>query len=396
MLMNYWYAVEHASKITPGKPHAIKALGEDLVIWRKQNGDIVAQSDLCVHRGALLSGGELIDDCLVCPYHGWEFDDQGKCQKIPANLDGVRIPRKAQIDTYPAEEKYGFIWVFLGDLTEDERPPLPALPLDDAKEARLEGYKATESEWHWEANYERVIENAIDIAHAPFVHRNTFGNPEKPQVEEYSVDNDGQSAFAVVELDPPPARGLWGRIRGKDRPKVWSKTGLFFPNVTMLNIRLPMGEFKLFTAAVPINENYTISKFINVRNFFTGNWADRDSIKRTLNIFEEDAPQVLGQRPELVPFDLQAELHVKSDALQLAYRRWRQQGYDNGWGIETHRFMTHKEMKTVIPSPARRENPELKNAWVMKEAPLKPPRTNGKTPLTMDETSIIAAHGDEA
>ena len=97
MLMNYWYAVEHASKITPGKPHAIKALGEDLVIWRKQNGDIVAQSDLCVHRGALLSGGELIDDCLVCPYHGWEFNDQGKCQKIPANLDGVRIPRKAQI-----------------------------------------------------------------------------------------------------------------------------------------------------------------------------------------------------------------------------------------------------------------------------------------------------------
>ena len=86
MLMNYWYAVEHASKITPGKPHAIKALGEDLVIWRKQNGDIVAQSDLCVHRGALLSGGELIDDCLVCPYHGWEFNDQGKCEKIPANL----------------------------------------------------------------------------------------------------------------------------------------------------------------------------------------------------------------------------------------------------------------------------------------------------------------------
>lgn len=383
MLMNYWYAIEHASHVQEGVPFPIRALGEDLVLWRTSDGGMVAQSDLCVHRGAMLSGGEIIDDCLVCPYHGWEYNTAGKCEKIPANMDQTRIPKKAQIDTYPCVEKYGFVWVFLGDLPEDQRPPLPQLPLDDAKGAQLEGWTPTEGRFHWDANYERVIENAIDIAHAPFVHRNTFGNPDKPQVEEYGVDEDGRSAFAVVELDPPPAKGLWGRMRGKERPKVWSKTGLFFPNVTMLNIRLPMGEFMLFTAAVPIDDNHTVSKFINVRNFFTGGWADRDSIKRTLKIFEEDEPQVLGQRPELVPFDLQAELHVKSDALQLAYRRWRQEGHDRGWGIETHRFMTHKEMKTVIPSPARRENPELANAWVMKEAPLRPPKTK-----TMDETTV--------
>jgi hypothetical protein len=106
-----------------------------------------------------------------------------------------------------------------------------------------------------------------------------------------------------------------------------------------------------------------------MRNFFTGSWADRDSRRRTDKIFLEDQPTVEGQRPELVPVDLAAELHVKSDANQLAYRRWRQSCRDRGWALDQHvvgRDGDYHEVR-VIPSPARRDNPDLANAWVLKE-----------------------------
>ncbi len=375
MLKNFWYAVELGSEVGDG-PALVRIGGQDLVLWRRGR-EVVAQSDVCIHRGGPLSGGKVKRGCVECPYHGWQFDDTGACVKIPANHEGVPIPKKARVDTYPCVERYGFIWVFLGDLPADERPPVPELDgLDSAPEARIEGYRAVSGEFRWQANFERVIENAVDISHTPFVHAGSFGNPDEPEIEDYTVDEVHidemlMSARATVDLDPPPASGLWGKLRkqkdGQERPKVNTTTGLFFPNVSMLVVRLPMGEIRIYTAAVPIDEQVTVSKFIMMRNFFTGAWADRDSIKRTLKIFREDQPTVEGQRPELLPFDLSAELHVKSDALQLAYRRWRNDAYERGLGVDQHRLGDTRDSVVVIPSPVRASDPDLENAWVLKE-----------------------------
>ena len=86
--------------------------------------------------------------------------------------------------------------------------------------------------------------------------------------------------------------------------------------------------------------------------------------QRTIKIFLEDQPTVEGQRPELLPFDLSAELHVKSDSIQLAYRRRRQEQIDKGWGLEVLRSEEAMRAAAVIPSPARAGDPELANAWV--------------------------------
>ena len=84
-------------------------------------------------------------------------------------------------------------------------------------------------------------------------------------------------------------------------------------------------------------------------------------------------------RPELVPFDLSGELHVKSDSNQIAYRRLRQQVIERGWSIDAHKIETefaHRQF-TVIPSPARREVPELARAWQIKEVPVQRGKENG-------------------
>ena len=373
MLKNQWYGVELGERVAD-EPVAVRVGGQDLVLWRHPGDGVVAQSDLCVHRGGMLSGGAVVDGCVQCPYHGWTFDTSGTCTRIPANKEGVPIPKKARVDTYPCIERYGFVWVFLGDLPEDERPPLPRLDgLDDVPAPTKEGFTSVAGEFRWEANYERVIENAVDIAHTPFVHAGSFGNPDMPEVPDHEVDevvidDHLMAATATVDLHPPPPSGLWSVLnRGKDRPPVRTTTGLFMPNASMLVVRLPMGEIRIYTIAVPVDDQTTISKFIAFRNFFTGGWADKNSLDRTLKIFREDQATVEGQRPELLPFDLSAELHVKSDALQLAYRRWRQEQYEKGWGVDAYRLGDTREGAVVIPSPVRRSDPDLQNAWVLKE-----------------------------
>ena len=51
-------------------------------------------SDLCIHRGGALSDGEIKGDCIMCPYHGWEYNAEGACVKIPANLPEHRFRKK--------------------------------------------------------------------------------------------------------------------------------------------------------------------------------------------------------------------------------------------------------------------------------------------------------------
>ena len=169
------------------------------MVYRKSDGSVACLSDLCVHRGAALSKGELKGDCLVCPYHGWEYEPNGAVSKIPANPPGRSIPKKARVDSYPTIERYGFLWVFLGDLPEEERPPIPVWPEFE----QTDKYRAVTGEYLWHSNYERIMENGTDIAHAPFVHGGVFGNPEKAEVADHVLEED-----ALVLLrrgDPAPA-----------------------------------------------------------------------------------------------------------------------------------------------------------------------------------------------
>ena len=101
-------------------------LGLDFVLFRLENR-FVCFPDICCHRGGTLSDGKLSGDCLACPYHGWQFNASGQCVHIPALGADARPPKRARVDSYPTAEKYGWVWVFLGDLPESERPPIPDL-----------------------------------------------------------------------------------------------------------------------------------------------------------------------------------------------------------------------------------------------------------------------------
>lgn len=365
MFKNFWWPLEWSTAVKD-KPVRMRALGQDFVIFRTEDGRAQVMSDLCVHRGGALSDGWVENGCLVCPYHGWAYKPEGECVKIPANRAGVSISKKARVDSYPTREKYGFVWAFLGDLPEAERPPFPEIPIfDDPKLKRVTG------EFKWSANYERVVENGADAAHAPFVHAGSFGNRKQPEVPDFEVEQTEWSLRGTVMLKPPPAKGLWGLLYKKERPDVRTTTGIFMPCITILEVNLPLGLMALVDMNIPIDDQTTLTKWTSLRSFFTGNWADKDTVRRVDKIFLQDQPIVEAQRPELVPFDIGAELHVKSDELQIAYRKMRQKAVALGYRIDSHKVqLDNKKMATVIPSPARRESSELANAWVMKEVPV--------------------------
>jgi hypothetical protein len=151
-------------------------------------------------------------------------------------------------------------------------------------------------------------------------------------------------------------------MKNKERPPVKTRTGLFFPNVSLLEVNLSIGQMLIYTAAVPVDEHTTISKFIMLRSFFTGGWADKDSIKRTMKIFLEDKATVESQKPRLVPADINAELHVKSDAVQLAFRRWRVAQTEAGNSLAG---WEPKTKVSLVPSPSRRA--DAAQQWVFGE-----------------------------
>ena len=96
-----------------------------MLLWRSLSG-LRAFRDLCIHRGTALSLGRVEDDTLVCAYHGWRYDAAGQCVKIPAQPD-LPIPTKARARTYPCCERYGLVWVCLGEPTAE----VPAYPEAD-------------------------------------------------------------------------------------------------------------------------------------------------------------------------------------------------------------------------------------------------------------------------
>ncbi len=68
-LRNYWYPVAPSWQVA-NAPIGLTRLGEQLVVWRDQEGRVHALEDRCPHRGARLSLGWNLGDRVACWYHG--------------------------------------------------------------------------------------------------------------------------------------------------------------------------------------------------------------------------------------------------------------------------------------------------------------------------------------
>jgi phenylpropionate dioxygenase-like ring-hydroxylating dioxygenase large terminal subunit len=318
LLLAEWFALGWSSEIARGEKLARHALGRDLVIWRSSGGDLHCWLDLCIHRGAKLSlgvlqkaGAEGAGDCLVCPYHGWQYASSGQCIAIPAQ-PGLTPPAKARAQTFHARERYGVIWVCFGE---------PAKELPDFPIAEESGYRVLlAGPYRFRALGPRLIENLLDVAHLGIVHDGLLGDSARGEIADYEVDMGprGPEAKEIRIWQPNPD----GTGTGAQVSYHYEVQG----PLTAHFIKLPgdsAGDkrFGILAQVMPVDAEFSEMRLVMALNY-GHEIPDADLIAFQDRVTEQDRSIVESQRPEMVPLDLQAELHLRSDRMAIAYRKW--------------------------------------------------------------------------
>ncbi len=244
---NLWYPVLESCEVGR-KPMGVERFGQRFVFWRDADDLPRSHLDRCPHLGASLSQGKICKDRLVCPFHGFEYDVNGQCIHIPANGRGGKIPKGMVLRSFHLREQHGFIWLWWGE-TREAYPEVPFF-------VQLEtGWKHRTDIVEWPVHYTRAIENQLDVAHLPFVHRTTIGAGGRSLVEGPYVEADQQGIRVWVTnirddgSSPRSQKELANAAEGKE-----PGLSFLFPGLWLLNIS---HRLKNLLAFVPINEQKT-------------------------------------------------------------------------------------------------------------------------------------------
>ncbi len=309
VLLNDWHPIARSSDVPEASIHSARLLGEDLVVWR-MHGRVMVWEDLCIHRGTRLSLGHLDGDFLQCAYHGWTYDGSGGCVKMPAHPD-QKPPPKARVKTYRCQEKYGLIWACLGEPSGD---PSTFDEWDDASFRKIAC-----GPYRYRASGTRAVENFLDVAHLPFLHAGILGEKAHAEIADYEVQQDdgGIVARDVRIWQPDPD----GTGVGKEVNYTYK---VLRPLTMYLSKDSTEGRFSIFAAVCPLSEFESVAWFWIAMNYGR-EIPEGDIVALQNEITGQDVPVVESQRPERLPLDLQAELHLRSDRIAVAYRKWMKQ-----------------------------------------------------------------------
>jgi phenylpropionate dioxygenase-like ring-hydroxylating dioxygenase large terminal subunit len=308
-----WHPVAFAGDVGAA-PVSADLLEVPLVLWRDSQGAVHAFSDLCVHRGTALSLGTVEGDEIVCPYHGWRYGTSGQCTAIPQLADPTRVPAKARARRYATQEALGLVWVAL----EEPRFPLPEVPEVEG------GWQFIPcGPYEWECDASRQVENFTDFGHFPFVHPGLLGDPERPVVPNHEVRTEGHVLHYEIVRPEAPNTDDFPVFANEERetPERRSRYELHLPYTIVLRLGWGGDEGMLYLfASQPAAPDRCRGFLLIGRNY---NLDQPASVLQDFEdvIFGQDRRVVESQRPEQVPFDLAAELHLKFDAVAVAYRR---------------------------------------------------------------------------
>lgn len=182
MLKGFWYIATESAKVQVGRPYAAVLCTQPLVLFRDRRGLVHALEDRCPHKGVPLSSARQEGDSLRCPFHGWRFIASGECIEVPA-IGNVAHPSltSACVKIFPAEERDGWVWVYMGNDRCPEPPsPPPSLPVPTDGSPMVSVRRSAEAKVRWDF----AVDSLMDPAHVPFVHNNYFRRREAARKKE--------------------------------------------------------------------------------------------------------------------------------------------------------------------------------------------------------------------
>ncbi|WGS64710.1 aromatic ring-hydroxylating oxygenase subunit alpha [Marinitoga aeolica] len=318
MIKNQWYIILSSEELPKGKLIGITRFGEKLALWRDEKNNISCISDICCHRGASISHGKILanGERVMCPFHGFEYDSNGKVQVIPANGRTTPVPENFKVNSYYTYELANFIWVWYGDGKPDHNPSF----FEDI-DNELTFVEFNEL---WNVHYSRAIENQLDPVHVPFVHYNTIGKGNRTIMDGPILKWENNTMFyyymrSRVE-DGTPAKKPH-ELSQEDVSKVYLE--FKFPNYWENHIA---EKIRVVAAFVPIDEEHT-KIYLRFYNKFTKSRLLNKIIGKFAIPFNK---KVLNQDKEVVETQIpkKSELKMKENLITgdlpiLEYRKKR-------------------------------------------------------------------------
>jgi vanillate O-demethylase monooxygenase subunit len=216
IVRNQWYVAAYGREVSRDL-FSRTICGEPILFWRTESGEVTAMSDRCVHRRFPLSQApsHLVDDTVVCGYHGFTYGADGVCVAVPGQK---RVPRTARLTSYTVVEQDSFVWVWIADPDRPAEPDPATIPrahwLDSPDWDVVNGVE------HIDCNFGLLVDNLLDLSHETYLHGGYIGTPEVAETPiTTEVDDDAGVVYVSRHMDDaecPPfyskSTGVQGRI----------------------------------------------------------------------------------------------------------------------------------------------------------------------------------------
>jgi phenylpropionate dioxygenase-like ring-hydroxylating dioxygenase large terminal subunit len=343
-----WYVVGKPSDFLTNKPYKCRVWNKNYVVWRNEDYELRALDDVCTHKGASLSGGKIINDQVMCPYHGYEFNCNGTLTKVPgicfqpspiynlAKYPIVEYDGWIYLNTYEPSVNTSFVKIenpknstelstqFVADdiidttlyLSNADHPAnIQNSPEQNCSVVYLD----------MEYNcYSRVLsENSLDVMHIAFVH--TFGNAKRPNPTKEDPPkligkNHYKSTYYYEAGEDSMARKMFGV---KD---LIIENEFILPHTTVARVKFGDQISAVVTFALPIGDNKSKLFVKTYRNFWQNQVGDIITRNTMLNTMLQDKVVVENIDPRF----MDGKFNMRFDKLQNTYKSFYKKFIDNG------------------------------------------------------------------
>jgi phenylpropionate dioxygenase-like ring-hydroxylating dioxygenase large terminal subunit len=246
-LTRFFYVACLSEELRLGdRPLARVIAGVPLVLFRSQ-GRAAALVDRCPHRNVPLSLGRVLSDGrLECAYHGWQFDCEGVCRKVPG-LESDASERRAE--ACAVREQDGLVWVCPEPGVTPEAEPFKQ-PSFGSEYARIVRVVEAEGTLH------ATLENALDVPHTAFLHRGLFRGGKKNQIR--AVVRRSPERVETEYLGEPRPSGIAGKILSPQSGTIEHWDRFILPSIAQVEYKLGQNTHFLVTAlCTPVSDFHT-------------------------------------------------------------------------------------------------------------------------------------------
>ncbi|TFJ87048.1 hypothetical protein NSK_001382 [Nannochloropsis salina CCMP1776] len=285
---NTWLAVCHSSSLKKKELKKIWVDDKPICLFRAASGEVKAISDICLHRAAALSDGWLDGDLVVCPYHAYKFDGEGKLRYIPGVDEGMLAKNKRTARTvwYKTLEQGGLIYLFpdamrAGAIEQHVKPFLIPEEVDPS-------FRVVEGVTEIKASANLVVENLLDMLHISYVH--SFGNMQEPlpfsENYDYFFDDEASQLLPYARTTfkyragPTSISKVVGQVK-----EVVVENEFHLPYTTVTRVKFGKDVKTIYVVAVPVEDGLTVVHYKLYRNFMYVHPQDESPVNKGLDHF---------------------------------------------------------------------------------------------------------------